>query len=264
MTSDLQGMVRTVAALFIDYLRWTQFVPMLMAWAFILLALGLMALVNFQEQGFTVVERLIILWDRYSWLPRLDGAVDPTEAGGLTLNEEGFRSLVVSFWAGLSVVLFLLSLLGQAIFGPREPVPFTRKLRRTLLPAGLVWLGFVPTYLFGSETFQGGPVIWLFGFTLACALVLAVSAYSLGVGALLERVRSAIQPGNEVAKSPSATRLEATGELNTAGVVDSPGTMAGMGRQGISPPHRGSRPISLESMSRQGPLPPGGDLHEGS
>jgi len=180
--------VRTVLALFIDWVRWTQFVPMLMAWAFILLALGLMALVNFQEQGFTVVERLVILWDRYPWLPRLDGAVDSTETGGLTLNDEGFRQVVVTGWAGISVVLFLLSLLRQAIFGPGELVPFTRKLRRTLLPVGLVWLGFVGTYVFGSETFHGGPVIWLFGFTAACALVLAVSAYSLGVSSLVDHV----------------------------------------------------------------------------
>jgi len=197
MTSDLQGMVRTVAALFIDYLRWTQFVPMLMAWTFLLLGLGLIALVNFQEQGVSVAERLILLWDRYSWLPRLDGAVSPTETGGLSLNEEGFRSLVVSFWAGLSLVLFLLSLLRQAIFGPAEPVPFLRKLRWAASCAGLVWLGLVGTYVFGSETFQGGPLLWFFAFALACGVVVAVSAYSLGVGALLERVRNAIQPGNE-------------------------------------------------------------------
>jgi hypothetical protein len=204
MTSDVRDIVRTVMALFIDYVRWTQFVPMLMAWAFIFLALGLMALVNFQEQGFTVVERLIVLWDRYPWLPRLDGAVDPSETGGLTLNEEGFRRLVVSGWAGISVVLFLLSLLWQAVFGPAKPVPFTRKLRRTLLPAGLVWLGFVGTYLFGSETFHGGPILWLFGFTAACALVLGVSAYSLGVSSLLDHVLAALRP------SADSSPLDAT------------------------------------------------------
>jgi hypothetical protein len=40
----------------------------------------------------------------------------------------------------------------------------------------------------------------------------------------------------EEAKSPMAARLEATGELNTPAVVNSPGTLAGIGRRGISPP----------------------------
>jgi hypothetical protein len=192
MTSDFRDILRTIVALFIDWVRWTQFVPMLMAWAFILLALALMALVNFQEQGFTVVERLVILWDRYPWLPRLDGAVNPTETGGLTLDDEGFRSLVVAGWAGVSLVLLLLSLLRQAIFGPASPVPFMKKLRWTLIPAG-----FVGTYLFGSETFQGGPLPWLFGFTVACGIVVAVSAYSLGVGTVLGQMRDAVRSPNE-------------------------------------------------------------------
>jgi hypothetical protein len=203
MTSDFREILRTIVALFIDYVRWTQFVPMLMAWTFILLALALMALVNFQEQGFTVVERLVILWDRYPWLPRLDGAVDQTETGGLTLNDEGFRGVVVSAWAGVSLVLFLLSLLRQAVFGPASPVPFKKKLRWTLLPAGLVWLGFVGTYLFGSETFHGGPLLWLFGFTVACGLVVAVSAYSLGVGTVLGQMRDAVRSPSEL-ETPDA------------------------------------------------------------
>lgn len=197
MTSDFRDILRTIVALFIDWVRWTQFVPMLMAWAFILLALALMALVNFQEPGFTVVERLVILWDRYPWLPRLDGAVNPTETGGLTLDGEGFQSLVVTGWAGISLVLLLLSLLRQAIFGPASPVPFMKKLRWTLIPAGLVWLGFVGTYLFGSETFHGGPLVWLFGFTVACGIVVAVSAYSLGVGTILGQMRDAVRSPNE-------------------------------------------------------------------
>jgi hypothetical protein len=69
--------------------------------------------------------------------------------------------------------------------------------------------------------------------------------------------------GMEVAKSPEAARLEATGGLNTSAVVNSPRTLAGMGRQGISPPHRGSSPIPLGWGAHQGNLPPGDDPHEG-
>ena len=56
--------------------------------------------------------------------------------------------------------------------------------------------------------------------------------------------------GKEVGKAPPAPRLEATGELNTPGVVNSPRTSARTGRQGFSPPHRGSIPILLGSGPR--------------
>jgi hypothetical protein len=59
------------------------------------------------------------------------------------------------------------------------------------------------------------------------------------------------------------TRWKVPGELNTSGVVNSSRTVGGLGRQGISPPHRGSIPILLESRPPQGPSPPGDDPHEG-
>ena len=184
---------RAVAGLAIGYLRSTQLVPMLVAWAFLLLALGLMSLVNFQDTGFTLVEQWVVIWDRYRWLPRLEGAVTPTESGGLALDDEGFRRVVVSGWARLSFLLFLLSLAGQALFGARLRMPLRRKLLWVLPPAALVWLAFAGNYLFGSAPFHGGAWTWFIGFTLACVLVMAVSAYSLTVAHILGRVREALR-----------------------------------------------------------------------
>jgi hypothetical protein len=197
VTSDLKLAGRTLAILGLDYLKWTQLVPMLVAWAFLLLALGMLALVNFQETGFATVEGLVVLWERYPWLPRLDGAVDPTENGGLTLNEEGFREVVVNGWIGISLVLFLLSLARRAAFGPIDPRPFRRKLAWLLLPLALVWLTFAGTYVFGSETFHGPAWHWFVGFTVACGLVFAVSTYSLGVGHVVGLMQEALRSREE-------------------------------------------------------------------
>ena len=184
---------RLAASLAIGYLRSTQLVPMLVAWAFLLLALGLMSLVNFQDTGFTLVEQWVVIWDRYRWLPRLDGAVTPTENGGLTLDDEGFRGVVISLWARVSLILFLLSLAGRALFGVRRRMPLRRKLMWLLPPAALVWLAFAGNYFFGSAPFQGAAWTWFVGFTLACGVVLAVSGYSLTIAHILDQVRDALR-----------------------------------------------------------------------
>jgi len=195
------GVGRAVVGLAIGYLRSTQLVPMLVAWAFLLLALGLMSLVNFQDTGFTLVEQWVVIWDRYRWLPRLEGAVTPTESGGLALDDEGFRRVVVSGWARLSFLLFLLSLAGQALFGPRRRMPLRRKFLWLLPPVALVWVAFAGNYLFGSAPFQGSAWSWFAGFTLACLLVTAVSVYSLTVVHILGRVREAIRtPASEAGR----------------------------------------------------------------
>ena len=183
--------------LVLDYVRWTQFVPMLVAWAFILLGVGMMALVNFQETGFTVVEWLVATWERYPWLPRLGEAVDTTESGGLRLDGDGFREVVLAGWAGISAVLLVLSLARRALFGPADPMPFRRKLGWLVAALALIWLALAGIYLLGSETFHGPPWHWFLGFTLACGGLFVVSAYSLAWGHFLGWVQEGLRRASD-------------------------------------------------------------------
>jgi hypothetical protein len=199
MTADTGSIGRSILAVGISYVRWTQLVPMLVAWAFLLLALGLMALANFQQQGFSVIGALVALWERYAWLPRLDGAVTQQPDGSLILDSDGFRATVVSAWGALSLVLLLISLVRRALFGPAAPLRFRRAMVWLLLPAAAVWAAFVGIYLFSGETFHGPAWQWLLMFTAGCAAVLLVSAYSLGVSAVLDCVEAALAPRADAA-----------------------------------------------------------------
>ncbi len=195
MNADLDRILRSLAGLFVDYVRWTQLVPMLVAWSFLLLALSTLALVNFQEQGFTVVELLTTLWERYAWLPRLDEAVVSQPDGSMTLDSDGFKRVVVSGWASLSLVLFVLGWVARAAFGEPRPRSFKWKLLWPLLGAVVVWAALLAVYLFGSETFHGSAATWVLMFTGACAVVFVVSVYSLGVGHVLGQMRRMVEAG---------------------------------------------------------------------
>ncbi len=204
MEKAVGDIVKTIAVMALDYLRWTQFVPMMVAWAFLLLTLMLMAFANFQQEGFVIADALVRLWERYEWLPRLDGAVDDTETGGLSLNHDGFVALILSLWWQLSLVLFLLSLIKRVIFGAAPAVRFTRKLLYLLIPTAITWLCFVLIYTFGSETFHGSLLQWLVMFTLGCAIVFVISIYSLGVSSLITLVQDGLEGPT---KSPPDTHI---------------------------------------------------------
>lgn len=58
------SLARVLAGLALDYLRWSQLVPMVMAWAFLLLMVGAMLLVNFQQQSFQLIDSAARLYER--------------------------------------------------------------------------------------------------------------------------------------------------------------------------------------------------------
>ncbi|MEE4281730.1 MAG: hypothetical protein V2I41_07295 [Pseudomonadales bacterium] len=193
MSKEVGEIVKTLAVMALDYLRCTQFVPMMVAWAFLWLTLMLMALANFQQEGFVIAEALVRLWERHEWLPRLDGAVNDTESGGLSLNHDGFVALIVSLWWQLSTVLFLLSLIKRVLLGSAPVLRFTRKVLYLMIPAAITWLCFVLIYAFGRETFHGSLLQWLLMFTLGCAIAFVISLYSLGVSALITLVQDGLE-----------------------------------------------------------------------
>jgi len=198
MSNDLSLAARAAARLAVDYLKWTQLVPMIVAWAFLLLVVALLALVNFQEQSFTVVEALVVAWDRLPWLPRLDGAVVKGADGTLLLDDQGFRSTVLGVWGGVATVLFLLSQLWALVSGPRPPARFAGRLAVLAGALAAAWCALLAIYLFGSETFHGGLWQWLLLFTGGCLAVGVVSLYSLGIAQVLELVSDGLRGGGTV------------------------------------------------------------------
>lgn len=189
MPRDLALIVRSLARLAVDYFKWSQLVPMIVAWGFLLFAVALLAMVNFQERSFTIVEALVGVWERFAWLPRLDAAVVSEADGTLRLNDEGFRSTVLGLWSGTAALLFMLGRVRSWIWGPPErPAGFPRRMTWVAAALAVVWGTLLLIYLFGAAAFQGGPLSWILLFTGTCLAVGVVSAYSLGVAFVLDLV----------------------------------------------------------------------------
>jgi len=183
---------RQLAGLALDYLRWTQMLPMIAAWTFFGLMIAALLLTNFQDVAMPMTERLLLL------VERLFGPFDGAEfgqsdaSGALHFTDEDILPMVYRAWALLALVAWVLGMIWRALFGARPAVPLRRTLIRAAVAAAIGVGLCLFAWAFGSETFQGGPIGWLALFVGAGLVVWLVSVYALGVSALIDRMHHAI------------------------------------------------------------------------
>ena len=192
-SNETVSVPRVLAGLAIDYFRWTQLVPMITAWAFLLIMVGAMLLVNFQQQSFSLIEWGATTYERF-FGPLEPAPAARTESGGpedgvIRFSAEDFMPWVLRAWAILALAGWLLGMLRAVFFGPRGSMRLKRKLLLAALPAAACTALFGLAYFFGSEEFHGSPFGWLLMFTGFPLGVWLVSAYSLAVAHGLDIVR---------------------------------------------------------------------------
>src|SRR6056297_3973486 len=178
------SLVRVLIGLGLDYLRWTQFVPMIMAWAFLLLMVGAMLLVNFQERSFGLIESGFGPYEHIAGPIAPEGAPpEGNESRALAFTEAGLKPLVLRAWGLLALAGWLLGMARRLLFGPRPRRSLRHKLVVTAI-AGLACTGlFLFAYFFGSESFEDPFVHWLLLFIGIPFGVWCVSVWSLTISA---------------------------------------------------------------------------------
>ncbi len=200
---DLIRIGALVAKLGLDYIRWTQLVPMILMWAlmFIMLAgLGVVgvyeAIKANPETADAVFERVEPTLDRLlSLAPEPDAATanDSSEASdsGITVTEDDIVPWILRGWGILAFVGILLSGLRTWMWGAPTPWP----LRRKLGIAGVASIVMGPTVL-GVMTLidpTQTQTVHVVVYGLFVPLVLFIlSAWALGVGHIVNRVKQFI------------------------------------------------------------------------
>ncbi len=191
--SEQSSLPALLAALVIDYARWLALVPMVFAWAFLVLVVVLMLAINFQGDIDRMLERAEPWVER--WLGPADSVAEG-EAGGeeveaetITLTEQDFKPWIYRIWVFAALAGYLLGLLRSWLFGPWRPPPLKRKLRRVAVAAALCSALLFLAWLFGSEVYAGSAAGWVAMFILFPLLVCGVSAASLGFSHLLDQLR---------------------------------------------------------------------------
>lgn len=205
LNDEAVSVPRVLVGLALDYFRWTQLVPMITAWTFLLLMVGAILLVSFQQQSFSVLEWGVTTYERVVGPiepePGQDqpASVAPPEAepgeaadGAIRFGDEDFMPWVLRAWTVVALAGWLLGMLRALLFGPREPKRLKHKLALAAVPAAVCVALFALAYFFGSGEFNGSAVGWMLMFTGFPLGVWLVSAYSLSVAHGLDIVRRRI------------------------------------------------------------------------
>lgn len=201
--AERMALWRPLVGLVADYLKWTQLVPMIMAWAFLLIMVAALVVTNFQQQSFALFEAGAAA---YEWAfgplepingepPQSEPRSETTPSGsqeGVRLDEDSLRPWILKIWGALALVFWLLGLLRSWLFGPREPASLRRKLGRAAVAAAVASAVCFACWLLGSERFNGGPAGWIALFLGAPIVVWLVSAWSLSVGHLIDALAQRI------------------------------------------------------------------------
>lgn len=181
------GLPALLVGFVLDYIRWLALVPMVFAWAFLLLAVVLILAVNFQGNIDRMIERA------EPWVERWLGPAEAVEANGeaetITLTEEDFKPWVYRIWLVVALGGYLLGLVRGWLFGPGRPPPLKRKLSRAALFAAACSALLCFAWLFGTEAWAGSAAGWLAMFIFGPFVVWLISAASLATGHAIGELR---------------------------------------------------------------------------
>ena len=179
-------MKKTLAIFLIDYFRWTQLVPMIFMWGFLLIMILAMSFINFEQQSMDLIDTLTNWLQQYPWLYNKLAAVFKSEAvASGHYTEDDIIPWLLKGWAFLSLVFLLLGMLLRLLFGEFKALSLGRKLIIVLIAAAGCTGLFLINYFYGSSSYSGGFAGWLGLFIGIPVLAVVVSAYSLSISHLL-------------------------------------------------------------------------------
>ena len=181
--------LQIIAALLIDFFRWSQLTPMILMWAFMLGMLLALFFVNNQEATFTMAQRvtewvstLPVIGPRFvSWAEShsRDGVLD-LNAGAID-----FKSAVLKAWGIISFIFMALGWLAGRLFGPFKPWTLKRKLGVAVLSSLLVVAVFMGLYFLDRESWNDPFTSVLLSASGMAIVLFVVSTWCLSVSHLL-------------------------------------------------------------------------------
>jgi hypothetical protein len=190
-------LLRAAIGLVIDYFRWTQLVPMLACWAFLLACLFAFILTSFESQSIAALEAVVaIALQVVALVP--EGLIPRAPDGSIELSEDELLDFATWSWFLLSMLAMLINW----IAGERLRPAFLAKLSGRIKSAGIATIlvsgALISVRIAAPANFNGSLVSWLPFLIGAPVLVWIVSVYSLSVSAALSLVESILLSNQEV------------------------------------------------------------------
>ena len=191
MNSSLSpSLPRLLLSAALDYLRWTQLIPMITAWGGLLVMVLAMLLVNFQQQSFDLLDSGVRIYERFAGpIESAEEQQVSVEPRSLSWTDNDLEALAIRLWGLLAAAGWLLGMVWRLLFGARPSASLARKLVRAGVAGLACTVLFVFSYFLGSESFDDPFWQWLLLFFGIPFVVWCVSAWSLTISWAIGRVQ---------------------------------------------------------------------------
>jgi hypothetical protein len=180
----LNEILRAVLRLAIDYFRWTQLIPMLACWGFLLAFCFAIMLTSFESQGVAAFEMIAaVIFGAMAILP--DALVQRGPDGSIGLSGDELIDIAAWLWFLLSIIAMLINWAVGERLRPRFLRTLSGRLKTAGVAAAFVGVTLIAVRVFVPENFNGSFVSWLPPLVGVPVIVWIVSAYSLCMSAML-------------------------------------------------------------------------------
>ena len=189
-SSDFVLIAKLLAKLGLDYVRWTQLIPMVIGWAFALIMIFGISLVAFQGSIDTMIERAEPAIERFLGPAPETTAEESSsdEATSIQVTDDEILPWIYRIWGGLALLGWIFSIIRTKLFGPKPPRKFKRKIGITAI-ACIAYTGILILFNLSIGDFSGntGPELLVF-FVLLPTLLFIVSVWGLSISHIIDKL----------------------------------------------------------------------------
>ena len=177
--------MQLLLSLAIDYIRWTQFTPMILMWAMVLGMLFILFFVSHEDAAWSMVGAVAEWTASLPWIgPKFLVLMESQAEDGVISPDLGaidYKSAVLWAWGGISLMFMAVAWIAGRFFGPFKPWTLKRKLGWAALACTMVVAVMMVLYFLDPETWNDGPYMVAFSASGMALVMFIVNAWCLSV-----------------------------------------------------------------------------------
>jgi len=196
---DLRQLAKLAVKLFLDYVRWTQLIPMVVVWSFTILTVSAIFLISFQGEVNAMLDRLEPAAERVLGPPpepAADTEAPEDENMSVTVTEDDILPWIYRIWGALALAGWAVSSIRAKIYGPKKPKALKRKLVLAAAASGMVILFLILGYVIGDFSGNTLPELMV-PFILLPIILWIVSAWGLTISHVIDKIHALIDEMGE-------------------------------------------------------------------
>lgn len=189
--TDLKQIAKTLVNLFLDYVRWTQLVPMVFGWIFAVVMILALLLIGLEGEINSLLEKAEPYAVQYfgdATETPIDGEIS-AESSSVQITEDGIVTWIYRIWGVLAFIGLLINIIRTKLFGPKPQ----KGLRRKIAIAGIGAISYVILLFLGYMLigdFSGNTLIELtVPFILLPFLLFIISVWGLSVSHIISKLQ---------------------------------------------------------------------------